>query len=81
MPSARSWPGGLPSSSSVAIDVEDVVAELEEHAEAAPEVGERVDLGAGQAAGEGADATRRGHERGGLALDGAEVVVLGALRC
>ncbi len=58
--------------------VEDVVAELEEHAEAASEVREDVDFGAGEPAGERADATRRGHERGGLALDGPEVVVLGA---
>ena len=59
--------------------VEDVVAELEEHAEAASEPREHVHLGAGQAAGERADPARRGHERGGLALDGPQVVVLGAL--
>ena len=79
MPSARSWPGELAELLLGADDVEDVVAELEEHAEAATEVGERVHLGARQAAGEGADAARRRHQGGGLAGDGGEVVVLGAL--
>ena len=45
-----------------------------------PKAVSAVDLGAVEAAGEGADAARRGHERGGLALDGAEVVGLGACR-
>ena len=59
--------------------VEDVVAQLEEHAEAAAEGGERVHVAAGQAAGERPDPARRGHEGGRLAGDGGEVLVLGAL--
>ena len=59
-------------------DVEDVVAQLEEHAEAASERGQHVHVAARQAAGQRADAARRRHERSGLALDGGQVVRLGA---
>ena len=60
--------------------VEHVVAQLEEHPEAPPELAEHVDLGRGAAARDGPDATGRGHECGRLAFDGAEVVVLGPSR-
>ena len=58
--------------------VEQVVDDLERHAEAAPEGGEGVDLGPGQLGDDAADATGRGQQRGRLAVDGGEVGLLGA---
>ena len=54
-------------------DVEDVVDDLEGHAVVPPELGELVDVLAGQLADDPADAARGGEERRGLALDGDEV--------
>ena len=78
MPSARSWPGRLPQLALGADDVEDVVTDLEDHAEAVAELGEGLDLGARARPPVSAPMRhRRGHQRGRLAGDGLEVVVLG----
>ncbi len=61
-------------------DVEDVVAELEDHPERAPELGERVHLVAPRSARQRADPAGRRHEGCGLAGDGREVVLLTAVR-
>ncbi len=59
-------------------DVEDVVADLEDHAEAVPELGAGVDLGGREAAGQRPDAARRRSERRRLAADRREVVLAAA---
>ena len=60
-------------------DVEDVVTDLEHHAEAVPELGAGVDFGRGKPAGQRADAARGGGERCCLAADGGEVVLAAAV--
>ena len=54
-------------------DVEHVVDDLERHPVAEPEVGEAVDVLAGQVADDPTDPAGGGEERGRLALDGDEV--------
>ena len=50
------------------------------HAVGQPELGERVDVGPGEAGHDPADAGRRREQRGGLALDREQVLALGAGR-
>ena len=60
-------------------EIQDVVAQLVDHAKAAAELGQRFALFVGQVRRHRTHPTARGHERRGLALDGFEVVGLGAL--
>ena len=60
-------------------DVENVIADLKDHAEGLAEAGQVVDLGPVQAGGQGTDTARRRHQRRGLVGDAAQVVILVAL--
>ena len=73
-------PGGLAQFGVGGGDVEEIVDDLERHAEAVAEGGERVDVVAGQFGHDAADAAGRAQQRGGLAIDRGEVGLFGALQ-
>ena len=76
MPSRRSWPAGLPSVVVGGGEVEDVVDDLEAHAEVATEAGERVEGRVADPRDHATDPAGRREQRRGLALDGRGVVLL-----
>jgi hypothetical protein len=78
MPSAKSWPAELAELAVSGGDVEDVVAQLVDHAEGPTEGREGLHFGLGALAGEGAELTGQGRRRGRPALDRVAVV---GLRC
>ena len=61
-------------------DIEKIVDDLEGHAKRVAERGERIDLRAREAGDDRANATRGAQQRCGLAIDGAQVRVFGALQ-